>query len=353
MAGICLCIPTACCLVKSSAWPPGHWAIAWSGRPSCGSETRTIISTLPGPCRRPSNIPRCSRDLIDNLITHGFRRVMLLNGHGGNIVPAQQAIFEARRAIAHRDDLLLLAATYWILGSKPNAVDPTIEQKQMGHACEWETSMILHLTPIWLATWARSSRYHRRCHSSPATQGWITKGTDERPATSATRAVHRAQGRNTFQHLLPRCRHVPGTGDRLGWAFRKWLNEHKCVNEAGHKSGSAADVGDPGPLLLATMLMYMDRQALAQQKTEILASLQLSNEDYGRLEKGFGLAFAIGESLRESLPTGSVLAGYIRRFLLGWSAVGFATGWVTSYNELLVCRVLLGFFEAGHWPCAW
>ena len=37
---------------------------------------------------------------------------------------------------------------------------------------------------------------------------------------------------------------------------------------------------------------------------------------------------------------------------MGWSTVGFATGWVTSYNELFVCRVLLGFFEAGHWPCA-
>ena len=38
--------------------------------------------------------------------------------------------------------------------------------------------------------------------------------------------------------------------------------------------------------------------------------------------------------------------------LMGWSAVGFATGWVTSYWQLFACRVLLGFFEAGHWPCA-
>ena len=37
---------------------------------------------------------------------------------------------------------------------------------------------------------------------------------------------------------------------------------------------------------------------------------------------------------------------------MGWSAVGFATGWVTSYWQLFACRVLLGFFEAGHWPCA-
>jgi MFS transporter, ACS family, hexuronate transporter len=38
--------------------------------------------------------------------------------------------------------------------------------------------------------------------------------------------------------------------------------------------------------------------------------------------------------------------------LAGWSTVGFATGWVSSYRELLICRVLLGFFEAGQWPCA-
>ncbi len=36
-------------------------------------------------------------DLIDNLLGHGFRRIVLLNGHGGNIVPGQQAIFEARQ----------------------------------------------------------------------------------------------------------------------------------------------------------------------------------------------------------------------------------------------------------------
>ena len=29
-------------------------------------------------------------DLIDNLVVHGFRRIVLLNGHGGNIVPASR-----------------------------------------------------------------------------------------------------------------------------------------------------------------------------------------------------------------------------------------------------------------------
>ena len=88
-----------------------------------------------------------------------------------------------------------------------------------------------------------------------------------------------------------------------------------------------------GLLLLATMLMYMDRQALAQQKTEILGTLQLNNEDYGRLEKGFGLAFAIG-----GIVTGIIADRISPRWLypavlLGWSSVGFATGWVTSLQR--------------------
>ncbi len=28
------------------------------------------------------------------------------------------------------------------------------------------------------------------------------------------------------------------------------------------------------------------------------------------------------------------------------------TGWVNNYTELFLCRVMLGFFEAGQWPCA-
>jgi ACS family hexuronate transporter-like MFS transporter len=107
-----------------------------------------------------------------------------------------------------------------------------------------------------------------------------------------------------------------------------------------------------GLLLLATMLMYMDRQALAQQKTEILASLKLNDEHYAWLETGFGLAFAIG-----GIVTGLIADRISPRWLypavlIGWSGVGFATGWVSGFWDLLVCRIMLGFFEAGHWPCA-
>jgi ACS family hexuronate transporter-like MFS transporter len=107
-----------------------------------------------------------------------------------------------------------------------------------------------------------------------------------------------------------------------------------------------------GLMLLATMLNYMDRLALSQQATEISRELELSNEQYGWIESGFGVAFAVG-----GIVTGFIADRISPRWLypavlLGWSIVGFATGWVTSYRELLVCRVLLGFFEAGQWPCA-
>jgi creatinine amidohydrolase len=114
-------------------------------------------------------------DLIDNLITHGFRRIVLLNGHGGNIVPAQQAIFEARQRYRERDDLLFLAATYWQLGSQPQRSDQTFVQTQMGHACEWETSMILCLAPHLVGSLTEIEPVSPAMPFEPAAQGWITR----------------------------------------------------------------------------------------------------------------------------------------------------------------------------------
>ena len=34
--------------------------------------------------------------LPENFILHGFKRLVLLNGHGGNIVPGSQVVYELR-----------------------------------------------------------------------------------------------------------------------------------------------------------------------------------------------------------------------------------------------------------------
>ena len=114
-------------------------------------------------------------DLIDNLVTHGFQRIVLLNGHGGNIVPAAQAVFEARQRHRARSDLTLLSATYWLLGSRPKQLDPALVQDQMGHACEWETSMMLHLAPALVGERSQIDAVSPGMPFEPAAQGWITK----------------------------------------------------------------------------------------------------------------------------------------------------------------------------------
>ena len=130
-----------------------------------------------------SAAPRTYLDLLEtlmeNFIQHGFKRLVFVNGHGGNIVPGQQAVFELRQKHRQRSDLLLLSATYWGLGGKPYEVDTTITQRQMGHACEWETSMILRIAPHLVGDLSKVEPVEFGSAFEPASRGWITKDRTE------------------------------------------------------------------------------------------------------------------------------------------------------------------------------
>ena len=95
--------------------------------------------------------PRAYLDLIKDLarcfIGYGFTRIVFVNGHGGNTVPSQQALFELKQDLRDRRDMLLLSLTYWDSRGGPPTDIPRLVQSQMGHACEWETSMVLRLAP--------------------------------------------------------------------------------------------------------------------------------------------------------------------------------------------------------------
>ena len=105
-------------------------------------------------------------------------------------------------------------------------------------------------------------------------------------------------------------------------------------------------------LLLATMINYMDRQTLANVASRIKTEFQLSETQYGNIEGSFGIAFAWGSLLWGVLADKVPVRLLYPFVLLAWSTVGFVTGWATDYRSLLSCRILLGFFESGHWPCA-
>lgn len=107
-----------------------------------------------------------------------------------------------------------------------------------------------------------------------------------------------------------------------------------------------------GLLLLATMINYMDRQTLANLAPRITQQLELSNTQYGMVEATFGYAFAFGSLFFGVLADRFSIRLLYPAILIAWSAVGFATGLSSGYLSLLICRTLLGFFEAGHWPCA-
>ncbi len=113
--------------------------------------------------------------LFDNLITHGFKRLYMLNGHGGNDVPGKQAVFEVRQKYRQRKDLLLLFSTYWTLGGRAWEDRPELVQREMGHACEWETSMILRIAPHLVGDYKQAEVVPPGNPFQPATRGWITK----------------------------------------------------------------------------------------------------------------------------------------------------------------------------------
>lgn len=100
------------------------------------------------------------------------------------------------------------------------------------------------------------------------------------------------------------------------------------------------------------MLLYMDRQTLPNVATRVTSEFELKEVQYGNVEMWFGYAFAVGAFLWGCVADRWSVRWLYPALVLAWSAMGFITGLVKDYEGLLICRTLLGFFEAGHWPCA-
>lgn len=82
------------------------------------------------------------RCVVRSLLQHGFKRIFILNGHGGNTTALENIVGEL--TIAHQ--IPLACGTYWDMAQEPIA-KILEKQKRLLHACEAETSMMLALTP--------------------------------------------------------------------------------------------------------------------------------------------------------------------------------------------------------------
>jgi len=121
---------------------------------------------------RPRTYLELVSGLANDFIRYGFKRIVFVNGHGGNDVPGRQALFEVRQQHRERNDLLLLLATYWNLGGK---VDESFHQKEMNHACEWETSMILRLAPHLVGNYKKAEPVEPGTGFGLGFRAWTTR----------------------------------------------------------------------------------------------------------------------------------------------------------------------------------
>jgi creatinine amidohydrolase len=83
-------------------------------------------------------------DIARSLLDDGYRRLLFVNGHGGNVDPMRMALREIQPAYP---EALLAGGSYWSVAE--DWIRETLEgdHKFVGHACEFETSLIMHLRP--------------------------------------------------------------------------------------------------------------------------------------------------------------------------------------------------------------
>jgi len=85
--------------------------------------------------------------LCRSLVEAGAQKILLLNGHGGNDVPARAALREVKDTYADRPEIYVAFASYWNLAAKDFQTIRESPKGGMGHACEMETSVMLALRP--------------------------------------------------------------------------------------------------------------------------------------------------------------------------------------------------------------
>jgi creatinine amidohydrolase len=115
-----------------------HHHLPFGGTMSLGTETyyRTVY------------------DLVESLIDGGFRRVMILNGHGGNNELIQLVV----RDLALKHPAHLAAASYWTVAwDALVAAEAHRHGRLPGHAGAFETSLVMALRPDLV----REPRPHR------------------------------------------------------------------------------------------------------------------------------------------------------------------------------------------------
>ncbi|HEV7277403.1 MAG TPA: creatininase family protein [Devosiaceae bacterium] len=94
---------------------------------------------------RAETLMAVCEDVVGSVVQHGFRRILVVNGHGGNagIIDVLASTLGHR----HYGKARIACLTYFTLARDAIAKLRQSEPGGMGHACEFETGLMLHLHP--------------------------------------------------------------------------------------------------------------------------------------------------------------------------------------------------------------
>jgi creatinine amidohydrolase len=82
-------------------------------------------------------------EICESLKTHGITRILILNGHGGNVAPLKESVEDFRKKLGIR----IRAHSYWEAYSRETVKKYMASGAAPGHAGEFETSFAMAAFP--------------------------------------------------------------------------------------------------------------------------------------------------------------------------------------------------------------